>query len=528
MTRQQHIDQLNAFHGEWDICIIGGGATGLGTAVDAASRGYKTILLEQHDFAKGTSSRSTKLVHGGVRYLQQGNIKLVMDALRERGTLKKNAPHLVKNQSFIVPNYKWWEGPYYGLGLKVYDWMSGSLGLGSSEWLSTEQVLELAPTLDPEGLKGGVVYHDGQFDDARLAINLAQTAAEHHATVLNYFKVEGFIKHHNKIAGVQVTDMISGRMFEIKAKAVVNATGVFSDTVQQLDDHHKKPTITPSQGIHIVLDKEFLPGDAAIMIPHTDDGRVLFAVPWHNKIIVGTTDTLVNSILPEPVALHNEVEFILQHAARYLTKDPARNDIKSIFAGLRPLVKNTAKKTAEISRDHSVIVSESGLISVLGGKWTTYRKMAEDVVNTAAIHARLPFTECVTKDLSIHGAVNDVDFSASGYYYGSDIPSVSEVAKADSSLATPLHSRLPYTAADIIWAVRQEYCMTVEDALSRRTRALLLDASAAIDIADAVAAIMQKEMQKDDSWRQREVSDFRKVAELYLPEGVGKFMDAGY
>ena len=360
MTRQHHIDHLENFKGPWDVCIIGGGATGLGTAVDAASRGYKTILLEQFDFAKGTSSRSTKLVHGGVRYLQQGNIKLVMDALRERGTLKKNAPHLVKNQSFIVPNYKWWEGPYYGLGLKVYDWMSGSLGLGSSEWLSTEQVLQLAPTLDPEGLRGGVVYHDGQFDDARLAINLAQTAAEQGGTILNYFKVDGFLKQNQKITGVEVSNSLTGKKYEVLCKAVINATGVFSDSVQQLDDPHKKNSITPSQGIHIVLDKEFLPGDAAIMIPNTDDGRVLFAVPWHHKIIIGTTDTLVEKISDEPVALDEEIDFILQHAARYLTKDPSKKDIRSIFAGLRPLVKSTAKKTAEISRDHSVIISESG------------------------------------------------------------------------------------------------------------------------------------------------------------------------
>lgn len=518
MTRQQHIDELENFRGTWDICIIGGGASGLGTAVDAASRGYKTILFEQYDFAKGTSSRSTKLVHGGVRYLQQGNIKLVMDALRERGTLKKNAPHLVKNQSFIVPNYKWWEGPYYGLGLKVYDWMSGSLGLGSSEWLSTEQVLELAPTLDPEGLRGGVVYHDGQFDDARLAINLAQTAAEQGATILNYFKVEQFLKQNGKISGVQVTDTLTGKNHEVQCRIVINATGVFSDRIQQLDDPDKRSSITPSQGIHIVLDKEFLPGDAAIMIPDTDDGRVLFAVPWHNKIIVGTTDTLVKTISEEPTALDEEIDFILQHAARYLTKDPSKNDIKSIFAGLRPLVKNTAKKTAEISRDHSVIASESGLISVLGGKWTTYRKMAEDVVNTAAIHAGLAFTECITKDLSIHGSKTDSDFSLRGYYYGSDMSMVEEIMKSDDSMSRLLHPSLPYTAADILWAVRNEYCMTIEDALSRRTRALLLDAVAAIAMAPEVAMLMAREMKLDDAWQQEQIRQFSALAYRYLPK----------
>ncbi len=518
MTRDFHIDQLESFKGEWDLCIIGGGATGLGAAVDAASRGYKTVLFEQYDFAKGTSSRSTKLVHGGVRYLQQGNIKLVMDALRERGTLKKNAPHLVKNQSFIVPNYKWWEGPYYGLGLKVYDWMSGSLGLGSSQWLSTEQVLELAPTLDPEGLRGGVVYHDGQFDDARLAINLAQTAAEQGGILLNYFKVEGFLKLNHKISGVHVSNALTGKKYEVRSKAVINATGVFSDSIQQLDNKHKKKSITPSQGIHIVLNKEFLPGDAAIMIPHTDDGRVLFAVPWHNKIIVGTTDTLVDTIYEEPVPLEDEVQFILEHASRYLTKDPEKKDIKSIFAGLRPLVKEAAKKTAEISRDHSVIVSESGLISVLGGKWTTYRKMAEDVVNTAAIHASLSFAECITNDLSIHGSDHDIDFTTPGYYYGSDRAALNKIDYEKGVSTGSLHPGLPYTESDIIWGVRNEYCMTVEDALARRTRALLLDASAAIEMAPEVARIMAHEMKLDEHWQQKQIEQFTSLAQQYLPK----------
>ena len=455
-------------------------------------------------------------MHGGVRYLQQGNIKLVMDALRERGTLKKNAPHLVKNQSFVVPNYKWWEGPYYGLGLKVYDWMSGSLGLGSSEWLSTEQVLELAPTLDPEGLRGGVVYHDGQFDDARLAINLAQTAAEQQATILNYCKADGFLKSSGRITGVVVTDMINRKQLEIHAKAIVNATGVFSDMVQQLDDPEKRSSITPSQGIHIVLDKEFLPGDAAIMIPNTDDGRVLFAVPWHNKIIVGTTDTLVDNISEEPVALEEEIDFVVQHAARYLTKDPTTKDIKSIFAGLRPLVKNTTKKTAEISRDHSVLVSESGLISVLGGKWTTYRKMAEDVVNTAAIHAGLSYSECKTRFLSIHGSA-EVDFFTPGYYYGSDNPHLQDLKLQNPSFAEKLHPALYYTVADIVWAVRYEYCMTIEDALARRTRALLLDAAIAIQLAPKVASIMARELNRDETWQRDQLLEFQKIAQRYLP-----------
>jgi len=508
---------LEALKAQYDIIVIGGGATGLGIAVDAASRGYSTLLLEAHDFAKGTSSRSTKLVHGGVRYLQQGNIKLVMDALRERGVLRKNAPHLVRNQSFIVPNYKWWEGPYYGLGLKVYDWMSGSLGLGTSEWLSTEEVLAKAPTLDPEGLKGGVIYHDGQFDDARLAINLAQTAAAHGAIVLNYCRVTGFIKTGDRLSGVHFKDELNNDSYSVQAKVVVNATGVFSDRLQQLDDPHKPSSITPSQGIHLVLDKKFLPGESAIMIPHTDDGRVLFAVPWHDRIILGTTDTPVTTIDEEPRAREDEIDFLLTHAARYLTHDPVRSDIRSVFAGLRPLVKSTAKKTAELSRDHTIQISASGLISVLGGKWTTYRKMAEDAVNSAAVQGRLPYAECRTTDLPIQGSGVAVSSDSPDYYYGSDREVLSTLRAADPSLAAALDPRLPYTLAEIVWAVRKEMCMTVEDALSRRTRALLLDAQAAKDVAPVVAAKMAEELGQDQHWIDAQILSFNTIAGTYLP-----------
>lgn len=516
MNREQHIQQLISTS-NWDICIIGGGATGLGAAIDAASRGYKVVLLERADFAKGTSSRSTKLVHGGVRYLQQGNIKLVMDALKERGTLKKNAPHLVKNQSFIVPNYKWWEGPYYGLGLKVYDWMSGNLGLGPSQWLDKEEVLALAPTLDPKDLRGGVLYHDGQFDDARLAINMAQTAAAKDACILNYFNVSGFIKSNGKIAGLQVTDLLNKKEYEVSCKAVINATGVFSDTVQEMDDASKEKTITPSQGIHIVLDSVFLPGNTAIMIPHTDDGRVLFAVPWHKKIIVGTTDTPVKKINEEPIPLHEEVDFIIQHIGRYLTKDPTIADVKSIFAGLRPLVKASSKNTAELSRDHTITISSSGLVNILGGKWTTYRKMAEDVVNITAINNMLPPRDCVTKTLPIHGSQATEDYTNDYYYYGSDWQQVESLMSSDNSLKEKIHARLPYTGAMIAWAVQEEMCMTVEDALARRTRALLLDAKAAIESAPRVASLMAGLLKKDDQWITAQVNAFKEVAKHYLP-----------
>ena len=501
---------------EWDMCIIGGGATGLGVAVDAASRGFSTILLEQYDFSKGTSSRATKLVHGGVRYLQQGNVKLVTEALHERGILRRNAPHLVKNQSFIVPNYKWWEGPFYGIGLKVYDWMAGSLGLGKSRLLSREETLELAPTLDAEGLRGGVLYHDGQFDDARLAIELAKTAAGQGAVVLNYCKVDGLDKENGRICGVRITDTLTGKAYPVKAKTVINATGVFTDNVLRMDDPNSEPIIAPSQGVHLVLDKEFLPGEAAILVPHTDDGRVLFAVPWHDKIIIGTTDTPVAQAEIEPRALPAEIGFILQQIGRYLKRVPQTEDIRSVFAGLRPLVKSSGRKTAELARDHLVLVAESGLITITGGKWTTYRRMAEDTVNTAITRGGLPERPCVTSTLPIHGAV-EIDLADPLHFHGTDANAIRQLVAEQPRWGEKLHPRLPYILAEIVWAVREELCMTVEDALSRRTRSLLLDARAAIECAGTVAELLATETNQDRHWQEMQVTAFKAVAAGYLP-----------
>ncbi|MCB0775859.1 MAG: glycerol-3-phosphate dehydrogenase/oxidase [Chitinophagaceae bacterium] len=492
MNRNLMIQQLDATP-EWDVCIIGGGSTGLGTALDAASRGFKTILLEQFDFAKGTSSRSTKLVHGGVRYLQQGNIKLVLEALKERGLLLQNAPHLVHNQQFVVPNYKWWEKPFYGIGLKIYDKMAGKLGLGPSEFLSKEEILKLAPTLDPEDLKGGVLYHDGQFDDARLAISIAQTAVAHHAVLLNYFPVSALLKMQQKVCGVWAKDSFTGKEYEIKSKVVINATGVFTDSIMKMDDAKHKSIISPSQGIHLVVDKEFLPGETAIMIPRTDDGRVLFAVPWHNKIVLGTTDTPVKKAVAEPVPLEEEIDFILKHIGRYLTKDPVRKDVRSMFAGLRPLVKNKGKKTAALSRDHLIDVADSGMITITGGKWTTYRKMAEDVVNISIKENDLKQASCITSDMKL---------------YGHDQPSpLFDIASLNRlQLKTILKK-----------AMEEEMCMTIEDFLSRRTRQLLLDANAAITAAPVVSELMAELGHKDETWIKDEISHFNEIAKHYLP-----------
>lgn len=511
------IQQLESHQGEWDVCIIGGGASGLGVAVDAAARGFSTFLAEQHDFAKGTSSRSTKLIHGGVRYLQQGNIKLVFEGLRERGLLRNNATHLVKDQSFIIPNYKWWEPYFYSIGLKIYDWMAGSLSLGSSRLLSRRKTLELAPAINPAGLVGGVLYHDGQFDDARLAINLAQTAADSGAVLTNYMQVTGFLKKNKKIAGIRIKDLITGKEYEILSKTVINATGIFTDALLKMDDAKATPVITLSQGIHLVLEKEFLPGGAAILVPSTDDGRVLFAVPWHNKTLIGTTDTPTELLSLEPVALNDEIDFVLSQVGKYLLKAPAIKDIRSVFAGLRPLVKGTAKSTAALPRDHLIQLSDSCLITITGGKWTTYRRMAEDTIDTAIKNGLLDHRACTTKQLKIHGWKDAIDYNEELHYYGADATGIRALIKKDASLGAKIHDSLPYIKAEIVWAVQQEMCMTIEDALARRTRALFLDARAAIASAPAVAALMANEMNKDEQWQQDAVENFIKMAVNYLP-----------
>ncbi len=503
---------------EWDIVVIGGGASGLGVALESATRKYKTLLLEGADFAKGTSSRSTKLVHGGVRYLAQGDISLVLEALRERGLMMQNAPHLVKNQSFIIPNYEWWGGPFYTIGLKVYDMMAGKLGLGPSVHLTKQETLEALPTLKEEGLTGGVIYHDGQFDDARLSVNLAQTVIDYDGVAVNYTKVTGLLKDKDgMICGVKVKDVIDGDEFEVKAKVVVNATGVFTDEILQMDEPGSPKKVVPSQGIHLVLDHEFLQGDHAIMIPKTDDGRVLFAVPWRGKVVVGTTDTLIEEASLEPRALEEEIEFILSTAGRYLTRPPERSDVRSIFAGLRPLAapEDEGKKTKEISRSHKVILSLSGLITITGGKWTTYRKMGEDTINNAVILAGLKERPCITENLAIHGYTKNIDLNDHFYVYGSEGKAIKEMIEDQPELGEKLHERLDFTVAEIVWACRKEMAMNLDDMLARRVRALYLDARAAEDIAPKVANIMANELGRNNEWVEQQVKEFSTLARGY-------------
>jgi glycerol-3-phosphate dehydrogenase len=479
--------------------------------------------LEREDFGKGTSSRATKLVHGGVRYLEQGNLSLVMEALKERGRLLQNAPHIVRNLRFIVPNYSWWEAPFYGIGMKVYDLLAGKYSFGSSKTLSLEETLELLPTIRQDGLRGGVMYHDGQFDDTRLLVHLMMTAAEHGATLLNYAGVVELTKDENGfVRGVIAVDGETGERYTIEARSVVNATGIFTDETRRLAEPAAEPMMVPSQGIHLVFDRSFLTGDTALLVPHTDDGRVLFAVPWHNRTLVGTTDTPIDSISYEPLPFEDEIEFVLETAGRYLSHKPTREDIMSVFVGIRPLAKAAGAgdgKTSAISRDYTIHIDHTGLVTIAGGKWTTYRHMAEDCVDHAITLGGLDEKPCVTATTHIHGYHQHPEELGSLSVYGADAAAILALAKEKPELAKPLHTDLPYIGAEIVWAARHEMSRTVDDALSRRTRALLLNARAAVAVAPMVASLLATELGKDSSWVEAQVAEFNTLAAQYIPQG---------
>jgi glycerol-3-phosphate dehydrogenase len=518
MNRSEMLDRVRARTKPWDMVIVGGGATGVGVAIDAASRGYEILLFEQSDFGKGTSSRSTKLAHGGVRYLEQGNIGLVMEALKERGLLLQNAPHIVHDLAFVVPNYDWWEAPFYGLGLKLYQLLAGKYGFGKSRLLSREETLERLPTLKTEGLRGGAIYYDGQFDDARLLIHMVLTAYEQGATQLNYVEVTGFTKDDQDfLNGVLARDIETGEEFHASAKVVVNATGAFSDILRQKALPSAVPMIEPSQGIHLVFGPEFLQAESAVLVPRTTDGRVLFAIPWHGHTLVGTTDTPITTPQLEPVAMEQEIEFILATAAQYLEKPPKREDVLSVFAGIRPLVRAPgAVSTAALSRDHVIHIDKSGLMTITGGKWTTYRHMAEDCVNQAATLGQLAEGPCRTQHLRIHGYHTDAKEFGDLAMYGTDAPEIRKLVQANPKLGEKLHSALPYIKAEVVWAVRYEMAQTIEDVLARRTRALFLNARAALEMAPKVADLMTPELGWDSENKAKQIAEFQTVARNYL------------
>ncbi|MGD9763631.1 MAG: FAD-dependent oxidoreductase [Candidatus Binatia bacterium] len=524
MKRERMIPRLD---GEpWDVIVIGGGATGLGVAVDAQTRGYRTLLIEQYDFAKATSSRSTKLVHGGVRYLKQGNVALVLEALRERGLLCRNAAHLVHDLAFVVPRYKWWEGPFYGIGFKLYDVLAGRLNIAKSRQLNRKQTIERIPNVETKHLIGGAMYHDAQFDDARLALALAQTAADHGAVLVNYMAAVGLLKAGGMVRGVMAVDGETGRQRELRAKVVINATGAFTDAVRRLDDRASEPMVSLSQGVHLVLDRRFQPSDTAIMVPQTDDGRVLFVIPWQDRCLIGTTDTPVAEPAIEPRPLDEEVAFILRNAARYLNRAPAEADVLSYFAGLRPLVQpvHGALATKSISREHVVVISPGGLVTIVGGKWTTYRKMAQDTVDDAVAVGGLPERPCVTEHLRLHGCLAPTDPTLPSarhmQMYGSDAADVQAFLDQEPARRALLHDRLPYYRGQITWAARHEMARTLEDALARRTRSLLLDARASIEAAPLAARLIAEELGRDAAWIDQQVRSYAELAAGYLPAGT--------
>lgn len=527
MTREDALKTLGSEQQQWDVLIIGGGATGLGAAVEAAARGYRTVLIERFDFCKGTSSRSTKLAHGGVRYLQQLNLTLVLDALRERGHMLRNAPHLVHDLSFVVPAYGYFSLPYYGLGLKLYERMSGRLSLGRSELLSRKETLERLPGIHSDGLRGGILYHDGQFDDARYAIALLRTFQDLGGTALNYVEAIGLLERGGKITGAKARDCERDTTFDIQAKAVVNACGVYAEEMLALDSRHRgrhhAPLLAVSQGTHFVLPRSFLPGSTALMIPKTADGRVLFAIPWHGATMVGTTDVPVDRTSIEPHSTTAERQFLLDHITRYFDRRPRPEEILSMWSGLRPLVRKKGAKTSQLSRDHSVLVSSTGLVTVIGGKWTTHRRMGQDAIDHACAVAALPKRPSKTLEMKLHGwtdntSTGDTSMARSEWerVYGSDLAALHAISAQDASLDGLLHPRLPYRTSEVVWAARYEMARTVEDVLARRTRALFLDARAAVDAAPAVACLLAKELKRSDAWREEQVSVFTEIAGGYL------------
>ena len=506
----------------YDLAVVGGGATGLGIALDAVARGFSVVLVESHDFGKGTSSRSTKLVHGGVRYLAQGNIGLVREALHERQALLANAPHLAHPLAFVMPTYQFWEKPFYGLGLKIYDALAGRASLGGTECLNRSETLARLPNTRHQGsngrLNGGVLYWDAQFDDARLALALVRTAATRGALLVNYCAASNWIYKDGKVAGVQVTDQETGQQLALRASCLINATGVWVDQLRAEDGRATgravEPTVAASQGGHVVVDASFLPGEQAMLIPRTSDGRVLFAVPWLGKVLLGTTDTPRHDLAREPLPFRAEIDFLLSESARYLSKCPGPADITSIWVGLRPLVKparagvESYGATRNLSRQHTVRISNSGLVTVSGGKWTTYRSMAEDVLDScsaAGLMAARPGG--VTRRLRLMGAQDKAQglWIAPGIHlYGSDSAEVLALPGADHALGGGL------TEAMVRFAARTEYARTVEDVLARRSRMLFLDARLAKSVAAVVSSVLHQETGVDPG-----LTDFLALCDQY-------------
>jgi glycerol-3-phosphate dehydrogenase len=529
MERRQLIERLS--REAFDILVIGGGATGCGIALDAASRGLRTALVEKQDFSEGTSSRSTKLIHGGVRYLEQaikrldrGQFNLVRDALHERALLLRIAPHLSRRLQLLTPLKRWWEAPYYWVGLMMYDLLSGRASIGRSSYLTRRRSLERYPALRAEGLVGSVAYFDGQFDDSRMNVELALTAIQEGAAAVNHMEATALLKESGRLTGAKLHDGLSGKTLSVRARVVVNAAGPFCDLVRRMDDPACEPMLTTSSGVHIILDSEYAPPDLGMLIPKTEDGRVLFTLPWMGYTLAGTTDS------PAPLAEHvpvleEEIEYILRHVRLYLDRPLTRADVKSAWSGLRPLVSNPkAGGTAKLSRDHVIADSAAGLITVTGGKWTTYRKMAQDAVDHAIARGRLAATHaCRTQEILLVGATGYEPEAAprlAAQYglaedtarhlqlaYGGRAPRVAELAAA--KLGRRLAEGHPHIEAEVVWAVRQEMALTAMDVLARRTRLAFIETRAALAALPRTIELMAKELRWDEKRRARETRQAR-------------------
>jgi glycerol-3-phosphate dehydrogenase len=510
----------------FDLLVIGGGATGLGIAVDASTRGYKTALVEQGDFAQATSSRATKLVHGGVRYLVSGQIHLVYEALRERKVMMENAPHLVQALPFLTPAYSWFDLPYYGAGLKAYQVLSGSSSLGPTQILSARETRDRIPGIAPAGLKGSILYHDGQFDDARMALALARTAEDNGCVVLNYARCAELRKENGRVCGALVEDVEGGGCVAVQATTVINATGIFVDGMRQKDDPGVAKLLSVSRGTHLVVAGDVLGQANAIMVPKTKDGRIIFAIPWLGKVVIGTTDVPTKSVALEPGHEVSEIQFLLETINPYLARHITEADILSVFSGLRPLVTGRQASTAKLSREHTIEFSPTGLVTIAGGKWTTYRRMAEDTIDAVIDRQMLPSRRCVSRKVRLHGAppgcVNHAETLAR---YGTDAIAIESLHQEDAALALRLDEALPFTGAEVIYAVREEMARHVEDVLSRRTRALLLDSKAALRGAPKVASLMAKELGYGHEWVERELLNFDKLARTFYQAGFPKITD---
>lgn len=521
MSRENVLARLRNHKGPWDVLVIGGGASGLGTAVDAASRGYQTLLVERIDFAKGTSSRSTKLAHGGVRYLQNGNLALVLEALKERGHMLENAPHLVHDQSFVVPAYDYASLVYYNVGLKLYDRLSGKLSLGRSRSLSRAATLKNLPNIVPEGLRGGIIYHDGQFDDARYAISLMRTLQDLGGTAINYLEAIQILHRDEKATGIRALDRETGESFEIEATVVINASGTYTEKVLSMDHTLDGSVLALSQGTHFVLPGSFLQSATAMMVPRTADGRVLFAIPWHGVTIVGTTDEPVDRVSDEPRPMQRESDYLLEHIVRYFGRRPQPSEILSVWSGQRPLFRDGRKKTRDISRSHKILVSRSGMLTLTGGKWTTYRRMGQDAIDKAIEVGLLSKSPSKTVNLKLHGWLEfpSKEMSESEMVYGSDFAALQALGTADGVLNEFIHPRLPYRFREVIWAARNELARTTEDVLARRTHALFIDTRAAIEAAPAVCDLLGKELNRDAAWVRRDLENFLSIAKNYVFAG---------